>query len=155
MSKKTVTEEIKTPTAEIPVVDVDFETVRQEINPESMDYPLKKKRAKRARKKVEAEKPEIDVAKEDLLPFFTTLNMVMEATKIRPLSEQDIATGIEAWFPIYKKYAPLIAEKAIWLPPIIWTTGMIISRKDQFKFGKKATELNVEIPKAQEPIESV
>lgn len=77
----------------------------------------------------------------DLKPFFQTISMVIESFHGEKLSETEIDSGCDAWFPVWEKYYPMITDKAIWLPGTLWSFAVIAPRvKSSVQKRKEKTE---------------
>jgi hypothetical protein len=66
--------------------------------------------------------------REDLRPFLETLSLVLQSFHAEPLSITEIETGMNAWFPVWEKYAPAIGDKAVFMFPLVWTVSIAAPR---------------------------
>jgi len=85
------------------------------------------KRTYRKRKTQELSEAEIQQL---MLPLFLLTNKILEKRKIEPLDHDEISGGIKAWYPLIDHYMPYLDKYALFIPPAMWTTSIIIMRMD-------------------------
>lgn len=117
-----IVEGVETSEKELPELEFDFNEVE-----------IKKKRGR----------PKKETAnKEDLRPFLLCFNYILKILKLKELNEDEIETGINAFFPIWEKYYNVIFQKAVYLPAVIWSVSVLAPRIQEKLEDKTKKEKN-------------
>ena len=97
---------------------------------ESLSEKPKKKRGRKPGSKNKPKTPQLTPEQVDTLcrPLFMFGNVVMESRDIRPFNDEEIKAGIAAWYPILDHYMPEMDKYGMWIPPVLWTGGVVVSR---------------------------
>ena len=66
--------------------------------------------------------------RELILPVFMFTNGIMKSRGIEPLTDEEMQTGVDAWFPLIDHYAPKLEKYSMWIAPLAWTTGVVMVR---------------------------